>query len=131
MNAYVQMITIVVAQHGQQSESVCVTGQPSNCLTKHDHTHRGAFVLKLQQTTVQVAPNGSKGTCLEKAEAQPENSLNLDKSERSRPTLLLSVIWTVSTPVWISRSESNKLRASADCSVHSGHWQLSLSQVNG
>lgn len=46
-------------------------------------------------------------------------------------TLLLSVTWTRSTPVWMSSWESSRLRAWADCRVHSGHWQLSLSHVYG
>lgn len=47
------------------------------------------------------------------------------------PTLLSLVTSTMSTPVWMSRSDINSFRAWADCSVHSGHWQLSLSQVKG
>lgn len=38
---------------------------------------------------------------------------------------------TASTPVLISRLDNNSFRACAESRVHSGHWQLSLSQVKG
>lgn len=55
----------------------------------------------------------------------------IQRRQWQQRTLLSSVTSTASIPMLISTSDSNSVRAFADARKHFGHWQLSLSQVNG